>query len=139
MKSADLVRTAYTVECFLNALRVADGRERTSTEASLVNWLGDEKNREGYVVYHEGNLFHHRGRVITHQAALPQATLKRTLWCNGKKLSIIDGIAYTDNGRLLMLGTAGLILSMPGSGNAASKKEQRSSNNNNNNNNNNNG
>ncbi|HNY42858.1 MAG TPA: DUF362 domain-containing protein, partial [Bryobacteraceae bacterium] len=49
-------------------------------------------NRDGYLVFHDGNLFQHRGRVVMHTQALPQAKQPRTLWCDRKKLSIIDGI-----------------------------------------------
>lgn len=85
------------------------------------------------MVFHQGNLFCHSRQQVAHSVALPQARQSRTLWCDRKKLSIVDGIAYADNGRLLMLGTAGLILTLPGTGNAPPKKEGRSSNNNNNN------
>lgn len=36
MSPDELARTAYTVECFLNALRLEDGRARTEVEARLV-------------------------------------------------------------------------------------------------------
>ena len=139
MKPDELARTAYTVECFLNALRLDDGPQRTQLEAGLVQWLGEDKNRDGYLVFHQGNLCQHRGRVVMHRQALPQAKQPRTLWCDRKKLSIIDSQAYLSGGKLLMLGTAGLILTLPGSSQAMPQKKERSSNNNNNNNNNNNG
>jgi hypothetical protein len=138
----DLQRTSYTVECFLNALRMNDGRDRTKVEEWLVRQMSSDANREGYAIYHRGNIYCHsrRGRVVQ-SLSLPEVTQSRTLWCNSKKLSAIDGSAYANNGALVMLGTTGLILSMPGTGDASgmAQKKERSSNNNNNNNNNNNG
>ena len=43
MNTNDLQRTAYTVECFLNALRLEDGPERTPLEETLVRWLAGVK------------------------------------------------------------------------------------------------
>ncbi len=38
MNAPELQRTAYTVECFLNALRLDDGPARTAIEEWLVRW-----------------------------------------------------------------------------------------------------
>ena len=73
--------------------------------------------------------------------AVPEVTQTRTLWCDGSKLSVIDGEEFMGSGKLVMLGVAGLVLTMPGvaAAEAATRKkdDQRNSNNNNNNNNNN--
>ena len=39
MATPDLERTAFTVECFLNALSLDDGPARTAVEEQLVCWL----------------------------------------------------------------------------------------------------
>lgn len=136
-----LQRTAYAVECFLNALRVPDGRARTAVEEKLVRWLADHGGKDGFIVYNLGNVQCCRGGRPVGSVPLADVKEGRTLWCDGRKLSLIDSGAWEKGGKLVMLGTAGLILTMPGTGAAAAqpKKQERSSNNNNNNNNNNNG
>jgi len=136
-----LERIAYTVECFLNALRLPDGRERTVVEEMLVRWLARDAGKDGYVVYNLGNLFcHGAGGRLKKSLQLADAKEGRTLWCDGRRISLVETRAYEKGGKLAMLGTAGLILTMPGSGAAAlsPEKRERSSNNNNNNNKNNN-
>ncbi|MBI2749545.1 MAG: hypothetical protein HYX43_09470 [Burkholderiales bacterium] len=138
MKAQDLQRTAYTVECFLNALRLEDGNDRTEVEEALVRWLLDDtREKDDHLIYRDQTVScYSRGHVIQN-FAVPLARQKQTIWCNAAKLSTIDGAAFNDNGKLIMLGTAGLLLGMPGAVPAQTAKErQRSSNNNNNNNNN---
>lgn len=145
MAPAELARTAYTVECFLNALRLDDGRARTEVEERLVKWLSRPNNKTGYAVYSDGNIFCHAGeegsRAID-TIPVPGASRQHAVWCNHKKLSEIDADSYAGSGKLVMLGTAALLLTLPGSAEAAAAKstfELGFSNNNNNNNNNNNG
>jgi hypothetical protein len=146
MAPDELARTAYTVECFLNALRLDDGRERTEIEERLVKWLSRPNNTTGYVVFSDGNIFCHAGKEnshVTDTIPVPAAKRQHAVWCNRKKLSEIDADSYAGSGKLVMLGTAALLLALPGSSEAATAKSTIelgiSSNNNNNNNNNNNG
>ena len=39
MKPAELEKVAYTIECFLNALRLKDDPGRMAIEEWLVRWL----------------------------------------------------------------------------------------------------
>jgi len=137
MPPQELERTAHTVECFLNALRLDDGRARTEIEEWLVKWLSNEANRDAYAIFHHGEIRCHQQRRIVHNFPLPDVTQLRTIWCDRKKLSIIDGEAYANGGKLIMLGTAGLTLTLPGTAAGQPNKKERNSNNNNNNNNNN--
>ena len=143
MSLADLPRIAHTVECFLNALRLEDSRARTEIEEWLSKWLAAESGPKlRHVVYSRSNIYCYADGKIVHSFSLPTTTEIRSLWCDGQKISIIDGDAYQNGGKLVMLGLGGLILTLPGAAAAAGTpraKEQRSSNNNNNNNNNNNG
>ncbi len=143
MKSQELERTAYTVECFLNALRLDDGPVRTAIEEWLVRWLaGDTRKKGDHAIYSQGNIFCHSNARVVKSFSLPEARQTRAVWCDAAKLSAIDANAYARNGQLVMLGTAGLVLALPGTAAGTprpSQSEQRSSNNNNNNNNNNNG
>jgi hypothetical protein len=143
MAPDELARTAYTVECFLNALRLDDGRERTEIEERLVKWLSRTSNTTGYIVFSDGNLFCHTGKEnnrVTDTIPVPAAKRHHAVWCNRKKLSEIDADSYAGNGKLVMLGTAALLLTLPGSAEAATAKTTREIGiNNNNNNNNNNG
>ena len=137
----NLQRTAYTVECFLNALRLEDGPKRTEIEEALVRWLSDAARlKDDHLIYqHNSVSCYSRGQVVK-SFALPQARQVQTLWCNSAKLSAIDGAAFSSSAKLVMLGSGGLMLAMPGVVAAQNPREQqRSSNNNNNNNNNNNG
>ena len=140
MKPQDLQRTAYTVECFLNALRLEDGLDRTEVEEALVHWLSDDARlKDDHLIYQDGTVSCYSQNRVTQSFALPQARQKQTLWCNAAKLSAIDGTAFSSNAKLVMLGTGGLLLAMPGLVPAQNPKDrQRSSKNNNNNNNNNN-
>ena len=138
MTPQDLQRAAYTVECLLNALRLEDSPQRTEIEESLVRWLTDKARlKEDHLIYQQGSIAcYSQGRVVK-TVALPQAKQVQTIWCNAAKLSTIDGAAFSRNGQLVMLGTAGLLLAMPGMVAAKetkdAKSEKRSSNNNNNN------
>ncbi len=148
MAPDELVRTAHTVECFLNALRLNDGRERTEIEERLVNWFGRPNHKAGYVVYSRGNIYCHVGReglAPVDSIAVPSASQQQAVWCNRKKLSEINGESYAGGGKLVMLGTAALLLNLPGSPETTAAQRswevgvETGSNNNNNNNNNNNG
>ena len=142
MNAPELQRTAYTVECFLNALRLDDGPARTAIEEWLVRWLAGASHRKGdCAIYRKSGIDCYSGGKVVNSFAIPEVTQARTLWCDGSKLSVIDGDEYLSSGKLVMLGVAGLVLTMPGvaAAEAATRKkdDQRSSNNNNNNNNNN--
>ena len=139
MNTNDLQRTAYTVECFLNALRLEDGPARTQVEEPLVRWLADSaRGKQDHLIYQEGRISCHAGGKVVQSYDVPQARQIQTLWCNSAKLSAIDSAAYSRNAQLVMLGTAGLFLTLPGQLPAKERDKGRSSNNNNNNNNNNN-
>ena len=47
MSAPDLARAACTVECFLNAMRMEDGPERTALEEKLVRWLTRNGHQKG--------------------------------------------------------------------------------------------
>ncbi len=129
-----LMQTAFTVERFLDAARIDDGRQRTQMEEWLTQWLA--ATRGGYAVYHRGNVYcYEQGGAVARSFSMA-AQRQQPIWCDGKKLSLLDEQAYLERGALVMLGTAGLL------GSGASRAEygvEVSSNNNNNNNNNNNG
>ena len=115
MSTKDLQRTAYTVECFLNALRLEDGNDRTEVEEALVRWLLDgARHKDDHLIYQDQTVYCYSRGHVTQSFAMPLARQKQTLWCNANKLSSIDGAAFNDNGKLVMLGTAGLMLGMPG-------------------------
>ncbi len=141
----DLERTAYTVECFLNALRMNDGPARTAIEEWLVRWLTGTSHRKGdCVVYGKSMIDCYSGGNVVKSFSVPEVTQPRTIWCDGSKISVIDGEEFLSTGKLVMLGMAGLVLTLPGMAaaeTAARRKENDSggnSNNNDNNNNNNN-
>ena len=115
MTPQDLQRTAYTVECFLNALRLEDGNDRTAIEEALVRWLmNDARHKDDHLLYQDRTIGCYSQQRATQSFAVPQAQQTQTLWCNIHKLSIIDRSAFADNGKLIMLGTGGLALTMPG-------------------------
>ena len=97
MKTPDLQRTAYTVECFLNALRLEDGPERTKIEETLVRWLADPTRlKEDHLLYSQGNIACYSQGKPVHNFAVPQAKQAQTIWSNDAKLSTIDGcLLYT--------------------------------------------
>ena len=155
MNPGPLAKIAYTVECFLNATRLPDGHKRAQHEEWLVQWLYENDSGRNHAVYQRGNLFCYdkAGKVVKnfalHEAGnMPHDAPSRdkTIWCDGRKISLIDGAAFV-NGKLVMLGAAGLILTMPGLVGAHPDDPTKAqveistsySNNNNNNNNNNNG
>ena len=136
MNTNDLQRTAYTVECFLNALRLEDGPARTQVEEPLVRWLAHSaRGKQDHLIYQEGRIDCHAGGKVVQSYDVPQARQIQTLWCNSAKLSAIDSAAYSRNAQLVMLGTAGLFLTLPGQLPAKERDKSRSNNNNNNNNN----
>ena len=140
MNAQDLQRTAYTVECFMNALRLEDGNDRTEVEEALVRWLlDDSREKNDHLIYQDQGIACYSRNHVTQSFAVPLARQKQTIWCNASKLSSIDGSAFNDSGKLVMLGTAGLLLGMPGLVPAQDAKDKKRSSNNNNNNNNNNG
>ena len=114
MQPQDLQRTAYTVECFLNALRLDDGPERTELEETLVHWLTDASRlKDDHLIYQQGAVSCYSRGHVTAYYEVPKARQEKTLWCNAAKLSAIDGPAFSQNAQLVMLGTAGLLLAMP--------------------------
>ena len=137
MRAPDLQRIAYTVECFLNALRLEDGAERTSIEEWLVRWLANPARRKAdCVIYSKSRIDCYCGRKVEKSFAVPAATQPRTIWCDGNKLSVIDGEEFISKGALVMLGASGLMLTMPGVVAADARKKRDSGGNSNNNNNN---
>ncbi|MES2952535.1 MAG: hypothetical protein V4858_28740 [Pseudomonadota bacterium] len=141
MQPQDLQRTAYTVECFLNALQLDDTPERTELEETLVRWLVDgARLKEDHLIYQQGAVSCYSRGHVTEYFEVPLARQEKILWCNGAKLSAIDGPAFSQNAQLVMLGLGGLVLGMPGvSAAATAKDKQRSSSSSSSNNNNNNG
>ena len=144
MTPQNLQRTAYTVECFLNALRLEDDNDRTEVEEALVRWLLDDtRHKDDHLIYQDQTIACYNRNHVTQRFAVPRARQKQTIWCNADKLSTIDGSAFRDQGKLVMLGTGGLLLGMPGlvgaQQDAKDKKRNNNNNTNNNNNNNNNG
>lgn len=140
MTPQDLQRTAHTVECFLNALRLEDGNGRTEVEEALVRWLADDKREKNdHLIYQDQTIACYSRNRVTQSFAVPQARQKQTIWCNAAKLSSIDAAALGANCQRVMLGTNGLQLGMPGAVPAQDAKDKKRSSNNNNNNNNNNG
>lgn len=145
MPAKSILRTAYTVECFLNSLRLKDGPERTQLEENLVYWLADStRQKSDCLIYQNGIVGCYSNNRMLKSFEVPDAQQSQTIWCNPAKLSAIDAQSYARNGALVMLGTAGLLLTLPGS--AAAQQAMGGSNlgagmssNNNNNNNNNNG
>lgn len=114
MRPQDLQRTAHTVECFLNALRLEDGPARTELEETLVLWLVDAARLEDdHLVYEAcGISCYSRGHVTAYYE-VPLACLEKTLWCSAKKLSEIDSLAFSQHAQLIMRGTGDLVLSLP--------------------------
>lgn len=141
MTPQDLQRTAYTVECFLNALRLEDGSERTEVEEALVHWLlSAARQEDDHLIYQDSTITCYSQQRATQSFLVSQARQTQTIWCNAHKISLVDSTALSTQGKLVMLGTGGLAFTMPGILMAEEEKnKKRSSNNNNNNNNNNNG
>ena len=114
MTRPDLERTAFTVECFLNALRLNDGAERTHVEAILTRWLAGPAHREDEFLVYSNLKIECRSRGKEYNTfEVPQAELDKTVWCNGSQIEIIDGEEFRNNGKLVMLGIAGLDFSLP--------------------------
>jgi len=115
MSQRNLQRTAYTVECFLNALELADGPERTRIEDALVRWLSDgRRGRQDHLIYRDGRIDCFSDNRVEQGFDVPHANRAHTIWCDGSKLSIIDTTAFARDARLVMLGTAGLSLHVSG-------------------------
>lgn len=137
MSPQEMERTAHTVECFLNALRLEDGPDRTRSEEWLVKWLTTQEAARPHAIYTRANIHCYAGDQLTRSFSLPKVTEQRTIWCDRKKLSIIDPQAYVSTGKLVMLGTTGLALGLPGGPEEPQGTQRqgggRQSNNNNNN------
>ena len=110
----DLERTAYTVECFLNALRWNDGAERTKVEAILTRWLATPGHRLDEFIVNDGKKIQCFSRGKEYNAfEMPEAKQDRTIWCDGSQIAIIDGDEFRRSGKLVKLGVDGLDFSMP--------------------------
>lgn len=114
MSRPDLERTAYTVECFLNALRLIDGPERTKLEAILTRWLAAPGHREDeFVIFSAGRIeCRSRGKEYN-TFKVPEARQDKTIWCDGSHIAIVDGDEFWSTGKLVMQGMDGLDLSLP--------------------------
>ena len=99
MPTPDLQRTAYTVECFLNALRLEDGPSRTEIEEALVRWLMDGKRgKDDHLLYQDQTISCYSRQRVVQSMPVPMARQKQTIWCNADKLSSIDGAAFSSSG-----------------------------------------
>ncbi len=116
MSKPDLERTAYTIECFLNALRIKDGPERTKVEVGIVRWLASSvRGKEDSAVYSASVIdCFSRGRNLK-SYTVPEVTLEKVIWCDGTHISEIDREVYLSNGKIIKLGMADLDLTMPSS------------------------
>lgn len=114
MTRPDLERTAYTVECFFNALRLNDGAERTHVETILTRWLAGPAHREDEFLIYSNSKIECRSRGKEYNTyEVPKANQDKTIWCDGSSIAIIDGEEFRNNGKLVMLGIDGLDLSLP--------------------------
>ena len=113
-RAPDLLRTAQTVERFLNALRLIDSSDRTELEEVLVHWLVDgARLQDDHLIYqNEAISCYSRGHVTAYYE-VPLAKQSKTLWCNARKLSAIDNTAFSRNAQLVMQGIGGLVLTLP--------------------------
>ena len=144
MNPKEIEKIVYTVECFFNASRTPDSRERTQAEEKTSRWLiNDSKNANGkaYAIYQDKQVFLYNQAGVSQQSfSLPEAAGSNTIWCDGKKISALDREQF-QLGTVALIGSA-LILTMPGlvaAGQQPKQEKETNSNNNNNNNNNNNG
>lgn len=114
MSKPDIERTAYTIECFLNALRMSDGPERTRIEVGIVRWLASTvRGKEDCVVFSKSVIdCFNRGKNLK-SYDVPEVTLEKAVWCDGTHISEIDREQYLGSGKLIKLGTGDLDLSMP--------------------------
>ncbi|MEI7429681.1 MAG: hypothetical protein WCL27_04430 [Betaproteobacteria bacterium] len=114
MSKPDLERTAYTIECFLNALRMNDGLARTKVEVGIVRWLASSvRAKEDSAVYSKSVIdCFSRGRNLK-SYEVPEITLDKTVWTDGSQISEIDRDEYLSTGKIIKLGIEGLDLTMP--------------------------
>ena len=71
MNAPELQRTAYTVECFLNALRLDDGPARTAIEEWLVRWLAGAAHKKGdCVIYRKSSIDCYSGGKVVKSGPL---------------------------------------------------------------------
>lgn len=116
MPRLDTEKTAYVIECFLNALRLSDGPDRTGLESILVRWLASPAHHKtDCVIYIDKKVIcRSRGQDIS-VFETPHACQNRALWCDGNRISIIAAKTFHDSAKLEMLGMDGLDMTMPGS------------------------
>src|SRR5688572_27618099 len=128
-----LEKIAYTVECLLNATRMRDGPERTVPEEWLTKWLHADTTRKNFAIYQKGNLHCYQDGKSVKSFPLRGEGQGQTIWCNGRKISLLDEDAFAKAGKLVMLGTGALIMTMPGTvaANPADAKKKQESNSNN--------
>lgn len=110
----DLRRTAQTVECFLNALRLVDGPERTELEEVLVRWLVDgARLHDDHLIYQNEAIFCYSRGHVTAYYEVTLAKQPKALWCDARKLSAIDSTAFSRSAQLVKQGVGGLVLTLP--------------------------
>lgn len=114
MAQLDIERTAFTIECFLNTLRLADGKDRTGLEAILSRWLSSRGHRKGdFVLYDEQKVKCNSGGREFNSFEVLQAVQSNAVWTDGVDISIVDGEAFRAGKGIVKLGSAGLDFSMP--------------------------
>ena len=114
MSKPDIERTAYTIECFLNALRMNDCPERTRIEVGIVRWLASTvRGKDDCAVYSKSIIdCFNRGKNLK-SYDVPEVKLEKAIWCDGTRISEIDREEYLSTGKLVKLGMDGLDLTMP--------------------------
>ena len=115
MSKPDLARAAHTVECFMNALRIPDGPQRTAVEEMLTRWLGGPvRGKTDCVVYHAGRVDCYLGGKPMKHYDVPGVSELRTIWCDGTHIAVIDGEALRTTRMVVPLEDQSLDISMPG-------------------------
>lgn len=147
-KTTRFQQATFTVETFLDQARIDDTPERRALEQRLIEGLSSSPARFDAVVFDQGRVIAYLKGAAVLSTAFEGTHPTRTLWCNDRRLSLMDGQAFRSGAPWVFLGVAGLATvaaaqSLPGQEeeearrNASSSSGGTSSNNNNNNNNNN--
>ncbi|MBI1891860.1 MAG: hypothetical protein HYS18_14530 [Burkholderiales bacterium] len=94
MSAPPLEKLAYVTECFMNAANVPDNLERATLEEWLVRWWQLERPGNHYAIYHQKKVYCYADGKLAQSFSLDAANGSRTLRCDGRKISVVNGQTF---------------------------------------------
>lgn len=108
MSTPPFLRTAFTLETFLDQAGIADTPKRRQLEERLVQGLASRPALYDALVYDQGRVIAYLDGRVELSESFDGAHPTLTLWCNDRRLSLMEPTAYRTGAAWVFLGVGGL-------------------------------